>query len=183
MALGPGLGTHEDTASAFGDFLEKNNTPMVVDADGLNLLAKNSQFIQKLPENSILTPHPKEFDRLFGEHQTGFDRLKTLKEKAKELSLVIILKGAFSRIALPNGKVFFNSTGNPGMASGGMGDSLTGIIAALMAQGYPADEAAVFGVFIHGKAADLALEKESQESLLAEDLPQYLGQVFKLIGK
>jgi NAD(P)H-hydrate epimerase len=183
IAIGPGLGQAEDTASGLADFLEKNKTQLVIDADGLNLLAKNQELLEKLPENSILTPHPREFDRLFGYHKTDFDRLETLRKKSQELKSVIALKGAFTRTALPDGTVFFNSTGNPGMASGGMGDSLTGIIGALLTQGYNAKEAAVLGTFMHGKAADLALEHQSQESLLATDLPDYLGRVFKLIAK
>lgn len=181
VAVGPGLGTNAETAEAFESFLVKNEKPLVIDADALNLIAAKKTLLEKLPENSILTPHPKEFDRLFGQHQTSFDRLQTLKQKAHELKVVIVLKGAYSRVALPDGSVYFNSSGNPGMATGGMGDTLTGIIGALYAQGYNAGEAAILGTFIHGKAADLALTNQSEESLLATDLNDYIGQVFKLM--
>lgn len=178
IGFGPGLGTHPDTQNLVRFLLRRYNRPMVVDADGLNILAANKELLPQLPAGSILTPHPKEFDRLFGEHLTDFDRLQTAKDRSAELNLLIILKGHHSFIVTPAGEYFFNSTGNAGMAKGGTGDVLTGMLAALLAQGYKPAEAALLGVYLHGWAGDVAAKKHSMEAMLPSHLVDCLGDVF-----
>ncbi len=179
VAIGPGLGTHRETASALKSFLQVNKTPCVIDADALNLIAQHKTMLKLLPEHCILTPHPKEFERLAGTWKDDFDRLQKLQAFSKKHKVITILKGAHSAIADLSGNVYFNSTGNPGMATAGSGDVLTGIICGLLAQGYSALEASKLGVFLHGSAADLALKKQSEESLIASDFINNLGSAFK----
>ncbi|MCZ4225486.1 NAD(P)H-hydrate dehydratase [Pedobacter rhodius] len=159
IAIGPGLGL----SAAHEKLLENlifDNQPLVIDADALNMLSERPDLIDKLPENSILTPHMKEFDRLFGEHQNWWDRLQTAKVKAQQLKIVIMLKNQFTFICVPKGRIYINPTGNPAMAQGGMGDVLTGIIAAFLAQKYASTDAAILACYIHGKAGDnLAMDK------------------------
>lgn len=178
LAVGPGMGTHADTQKLVSFLFRRYKKPMVIDADGLNILAANPDLWKELPAGSILTPHPKEFDRLFGEHASDFDRLQTAKEKAGEWKAVIVLKGHHSFIATPSEEYFFNATGNAGMAKGGSGDVLTGILVALLAQGYTPIQAAVLGVYLHGWAGDLAAEKFSMEAMLPSHLVDCLGEVF-----
>ena len=139
--------------------------------------------MQQLPPNSILTPHPKEFDRLFGDHANDFDRMHTSRNKAKEYSVIIVLKSHHTMIATPGGYVFFNNTGNAGMAKGGSGDVLTGIISALVAQPYDPVQAAIMGVFLHGLAGDLAASASSQESMTATDIINQLPAAFKSLSQ
>ena len=178
IAVGPGLGTNAVTARAFRDLLEMTDRPLVLDADALNLLAKNPNWLQLVPPHSILTPHPKEFSRLFGETAHPFARLERLRERAQEHALNIVLKGGHTAIAAPDGTVAFNTTGNPGMGTGGTGDVLTGILTGLLAQGYAPTDAAQLGVFLHGRAGDLAKQELGHEALLAQDVINYLGSAF-----
>lgn len=175
VGIGPGIGKGDDTLALLKAICENFDKPIVVDADALNVLAGNKEMITQLPKGSVITPHMKEFDRLFGEHHNWWQRLQTAKEKATELGLHIILKNDYTITAAPNGKVYFNSTGNPAMASGGMGDVLTGIIAALLAQKYSPLHACLLGVYLHGKAGDeLALPNRMQVVLpgsLIKQLP------------
>ncbi|WP_336622169.1 ADP-dependent NAD(P)H-hydrate dehydratase [Flavobacterium paronense] len=154
--------------------------PTVFDADALNILAKNQHELLNLPQKSILTPHVKEFDRLFGKHDSESERRITASTKAKELHLIIILKGHKSFIT-DGEKSFENTTGNSGLAKGGSGDALTGIITAFLAQGYEPLNAALLGVYIHGLAADITLETQSPESMLITDVIDNLGRAFKKI--
>lgn len=154
IAVGPGLGKDDDSLSLLKTIIENYKKPMVIDADALNLLAENRDLLTQLPAGSILTPHMKEFDRLFGGHTNWWQRLQTAIKKAKELNLCILLKNDYTIVATPNGTAYFNSSGNAAMASGGMGDVLTGIIAALLAQKYPPEQACIIGAYIHGKAGD-----------------------------
>lgn len=176
VGIGCGLGKEAATAAAFPQFLEKINFPIVADADALNLLSENRDLLERLPKNSILTPHPKEFERLFGKTENDFERLELLRESARRFEVFIILKGANSAVACPDGEVWFNSTGNPGMATGGSGDVLTGILTGLLAQNYPPKSAALLGVFWHGLAGDLAALEIGQPSLVAGDLVEFLGK-------
>lgn len=178
FGIGPGIGTNNLTASALGKLLDKIDTPIVLDADALNLIAADPSLFNKIPRQSILTPHPKEFERLFGKTNNHFERNDLQREKAKELGIYIILKGAHTAIACPDGSCHFNSTGNPGMATGGSGDVLTGVITGMLACGYQPFEAAIFGVYLHGLAGDLAKEAIGQEALLASDIVEYLGKAF-----
>jgi len=154
IGVGPGLGKGDDSKSLLADILTNYEKPIIIDADALNLLSANKEFWVELPENSILTPHMKEFDRLFGEHTSWWTRIQTGIEKAKEHKLCILLKNDYTIIITPAGKVYFNTTSSPAMASGGMGDVLTGIITSLLAQKYSPEEACIIGAYIHGKAGD-----------------------------
>lgn len=154
IAVGPGLGKDEDALNLLKSIIKNYKKPLVIDADALNLLAENKELLHELPAGSVLTPHMKEFDRLFGDHDNWWQRLQTSLSKAKELNICIILKNDYTITATPDGKAHFNPTGNPAMASGGMGDVLTGVVAALLAQKYPPVEACIMAVYIHGKAGD-----------------------------
>jgi hydroxyethylthiazole kinase-like uncharacterized protein yjeF len=154
VALGPGLGTNEDALTLLQNVLDGYDKPVVIDADGLNLLAAHPKLLCDLPAGSIITPHMKEFDRLFGEHNSWWQRLQTLRLKAQELQICIVLKNSYTITATPEGMLYFNSTSNSAMAVGGMGDVLTGIITALLAQNYTPEQACLMGVYLHGKAGD-----------------------------
>ncbi len=175
---GPGLGTGNEALTCLKKVLSMAKSPVVLDADGLNLLAANPSLWQLIPENSILTPHPGEFARLFGETTNSIEIINLLKEKAINHNVVIVLKGRYTRITLPDGKMWINTTGNTGMASAGTGDVLTGIITSLLAQRYSSWQAAVLGVFLHGMAGDIALDQQSEESLNATDVIECIGKSF-----
>jgi ADP-dependent NAD(P)H-hydrate dehydratase / NAD(P)H-hydrate epimerase len=179
IGIGPGLGQHTDTVKAFTQLLHQYQQPMVIDADALNILSANRHLLSLTPPGSILTPHPKEFERLVGTWATDFERLEKQKKLALQLNSVIVLKGAYTSIASPDGNVYFNSTGNPGMATGGSGDVLTGIITGLLAQNYNPTEAAILGVYLHGYAGYLAANELGMNSLIASDLVLFLSQAFK----
>ena len=178
IGIGPGLGTAPQTAHALQNLLQHENKPMVIDADGLNLLATNKEWLKLLPPNSILTPHPKEFERLTQPATNEYERLKVLQLFAAQYHVNVVLKGAHTAIANPSGEVYFNSTGNPGMATGGSGDVLTGIISALLAQQYQPFEAALLGVYFHGLAGDFAASCKGYTALVASDLIENLSQAF-----
>ncbi len=179
IGIGPGIGTDSETVNAFAKVLKEFNKPMVIDADGLNILSQNKELIDLIPEGSILTPHPKEFERLVGTWTNDFDRLEILRGFSAKIKSVVILKGAYSAIASPDGKVYFNPTGNPGMATGGSGDVLTGILTGLLSQGYSSTEAAILGVYAHGLSGDLAAADLGMNSLIAGDLIDFLPHAFK----
>lgn len=183
VGIGPGLGTKANTKKAVEKLLAIVKVPVVLDADALNVIANNLELLELLPENSIITPHPKEFQRLFGESQNNYISLGKQIEAAKKYKIIIIFKGANTRIVLPDGQVYFNSTGNPGMATAGSGDVLTGIILALLAQKYKPHEAAILGVWLHGRAGDIYADKFSEESLIAGDIISTIGVVFKELKK
>lgn len=183
IGVGPGMGTHPDTQNLLSFLIRRFQKPLVIDADGLNCLAKNQTFLSQLPTSSLLTPHPKEFDRLFGDHANDFERLQTARRKAIELGLVIILKGHHTSITTPDQQTFFNSTGNAGMAKGGSGDVLTGILTALLSQGYTPVEAAKLGVYLHGWAGDFAAATFSKEAMLPSHLIGCLSNVFLVLEK
>ncbi len=178
IAIGPGLGLAEEDELLFNKVLNLRK-PLVVDADALNMLAKRMDLYEKLPEGTILTPHLKEFDRLFGVHQTWWERVQTAKKQAKQRNLIIILKNQYTFVCLPNEEIHINQTGNPGMASGGMGDVLTGMIIGFLAQGYSSADAAKLAVYAHGKAGDELARKRFTVSALqvAEQLPKTLKRI------
>jgi ADP-dependent NAD(P)H-hydrate dehydratase / NAD(P)H-hydrate epimerase len=178
IGVGPGLGVNAETVRAFAKVLKQFKKPTVVDADGLNMLATNRELFQLLPQGSILTPHPKEFERMAGHWTNDFERLELLRRFSAQLNCIVILKGAYTSIAFPNGDVHFNSTGNPGMATGGSGDVLTGVLTSLLAQGYSPKEAALLGTYIHGMAGDLAA-LELGMNLIASDIIQRLPDAFE----
>ncbi len=181
IGIGPGLGQHEETKNALAKLFEKFNKPMVIDADALNLLSAHSELQLLIPSGSILTPHPKEFERLVGAWSNDFDRLVKLQRFSKKINSVVVLKGAYTTIACPSGNIYFNSTGNPGMATAGSGDVLTGILTALFSQGYTAEETAIMGVYLHGLAGDLAVRDKGLISLIAGDLIDFLPAAFKKV--
>jgi NAD(P)H-hydrate epimerase len=178
IGAGPGLGMKSNTRKALKELIEKAKVPLVFDADALNILSEYKEWLNDLPENSILTPHPGEFKRLAGETANSWERIQKQMQLAAELKVIIVLKGAFTTVALPNGKLYFNSTGNPGMATAGSGDSLTGIILGLVAQHIPPEHAAIAGVFLHGLAGDIAAHEKSENALIAGDITDYLGKAF-----
>ena len=180
LAIGPGLEQDAAAQKLLYSTLSKTKYPIVIDADALNMLAKNQDWLIQLPKNSILTPHPKEFDRLFGNHNIEEERRKTANAKAKEFNCIIVLKG--HKTFITNGTASFeNSTGNVGLAKGGSGDALTGIILAFLAQGYEPIQAAKLAVFIHGLSADITLQTQSEESMLITDVIDNLGKAFQKI--
>jgi len=178
-SIGPGLGRNEATANALVQWLKSMHSPCVLDADALNCLSEKD--LTCLPQFAVLTPHVGEFDRLFGKHESSFDRFHTLLTKARELQVVIVLKGAHSITATPAGEVFFNSTGNAGMATAGSGDVLCGMIGALLAQGYEPITAARLAVFLHGLAGDVACEARGSEAMIARDIIEFIGDAFQQI--
>ncbi|MGA9212664.1 NAD(P)H-hydrate dehydratase [Kaistella sp.] len=182
IGVGPGLGGSSETEYAFMEFLKNYDKPLVIDADALNTIADNSIFLKRIPENSIITPHPKEFERLFGKTDNSFERLNLAQQKAQELQIFIVLKDHHTQIITPTNKVYYNVTGNSGMAKGGSGDALLGIITALLAQDYSPENAAIFGVWLHGKAGDFAAEKFSKEAMMPSDLIDEIGTVFKYLN-
>ncbi|MEZ5015427.1 MAG: NAD(P)H-hydrate dehydratase [Flavipsychrobacter sp.] len=183
IGIGPGLGTNENTARAFSQFIEECKVPVVIDADGLNLLAQRSGLLGKVPARSILTPHPKEFDNLFGKSANSMQRLERARKEAMHYNIYIVLKDRYTIVVTPKGDCWYNLTGNPGMATAGSGDVLTGIITGLLAQGYSSEQAAMMGVYIHGLAGDIASGKQSEEALVAGDIITKLGKAFRIISK
>jgi hydroxyethylthiazole kinase-like uncharacterized protein yjeF len=181
VGIGPGIGTASETKSFLKEIFHAYKKPIVIDADALNIVARQKELLDFIPAGSILTPHPKEFERLFGESDNDFDRIKLAQQKAKELGVVIVLKGHHTFITSPNAKNFFNSTGNAGMATGGSGDVLTGILTGLVAQNYLPADAAILGVYLHGLAGDVAADKNSMEALIASDIIDNLKSAFQKI--
>jgi hydroxyethylthiazole kinase-like uncharacterized protein yjeF len=179
VGIGPGIGTHADTAAVIKKLFNYNKATLVLDADALNILSENKTWLAFLPPESILTPHPKEFDRLTEQHATDYDRFKTAQLFAINNRCILVLKGSYTVTCMPDGSSYFNSSGNSGLAKGGSGDALTGIITGLVARGYTPAKAALIGVFVHGYAADLCIKRSSRESLLASDVIKALGKAFK----
>lgn len=178
VGMGPGIGIHPKTQHFVHLVIKATQKPMVIDADALNILAKNKEWLKELPKNSILTPHPKEFTRLVGTFVNDADKLEKLKDFAETYHCIVVLKGANTAICTPDGNIHFNSTGNPGMATAGSGDVLTGIITGLLAQNYPPIHAAILGVYLHGLSGDIAIQKTGKSALTASHLIKYLGKAF-----
>jgi len=178
LGIGPGLGTQEQTAVATIAQLRRSNIPAVVDADAINVLSTHRSWMQQLPHGIILTPHPKELDRLEGHCSNSYERLTKARQLAERIGGHVVLKGHHSAICLPDGHVVFNTTGNAGMATAGSGDVLTGILTALLARGYGNTDACIVGTYLHGLAGDLAARDLGQESLTASDLISYLPKAF-----
>lgn len=183
IGIGPGLGQSAETARALKLLIQNSKVPMVFDADALNILAENKTWLSFLPQGSILTPHPGEFARLAGKTSSGYEAYLAQKEFAIKHSVYLVLKGAFTSMATPAGEVYFNSTGNPGMATAGSGDTLTGIITGLLAHGYSSKEAALLGVYLHGLAGDIAAEQWGEDAMIAGDITKCLGKAYRKIKK
>jgi len=179
--IGPGMGKESETQTALQKFLVNCKIPLVIDADALNILSENKNWYSDIPPMAILTPHPKEFERLAGKTTNGFERLRKQIEFSSANNCIVVLKGAHTSISEPGGKVYFNSSGNNGMATAGSGDTLTGILMSLLAQGYEPLKASITGVFIHGLAGDIAARLSSYESLIASGIIDSIGEAFNRI--
>lgn len=181
IGIGPGIGNSEVTQHAFLEMLDKQQNPLVIDADGLNILAMHQSWYSQIPQQSILTPHLKEFNRCFGETVNWLERINMQSDYAKQLGINILLKGAYSLMALADGRMIFNSTGNPGLATAGSGDVLTGLITGLLAQGFSSEDALVVGVYVHGLAGDLAIREIGERGLIASDIANFIPKAFALL--
>src|SRR5574344_2270582 len=182
MAIGPGLGQAENTGVALIAQLRRTMAPTIVDADAINILSNHKAWLQQMPKDIILTPHPKEFERLAGHCTDSYERIVKARDLAEHLQAYIIVKGHYSTLCMPDGRIFFNPTGNSGMATAGSGDVLTGIIVGLLARGYKQGDACIVGMYLHGLAGDLAARDLGKESMIASDIIQYLPQAFKMIN-
>ena len=178
VGIGPGLDKKTITQNALQELLYASPRKMLIDADALNILAETQQLYRLLPENAILTPHPKELERLVGESANSFERLQIQLQFSAQYKVIVVCKGAHTCITFPNGEVYFNSTGNAGMATGGSGDVLTGIILGLLAQNYSPEDATLIGVYLHGLAGDLAAARFGQQAMIAGDIIEHLGAAF-----
>lgn len=176
IAVGPGIGTNESTISALESLLRNSPGPLILDADALNCISKKPTLLSLLPAKTIITPHVGEFDRLFGEHQSSESRLRKAIEMARQYNIVIVLKGHYTTVVRPTGRVYINTTGNPGMATAGSGDVLTGVIASFLAQGYKPEHAATLGVYIHGMAGDIAAKEVGEFGVTATDITNNCGR-------
>ena len=181
IGIGPGIGTNERTIDALETLLKNIKSPLVLDADALNCIAKRPTLLELLPAQTVITPHVGEFDRLFGEHPNSEERLKKAIDMAKYYNIIIVLKGHYTATVRPTGRVYFNSTGNPGMATAGAGDVLTGVIAAFIAQGYRPEHAATIGVYVHGLAGDMAADQFGEYGMVASDIAAYCGRAIRAI--
>jgi hydroxyethylthiazole kinase-like uncharacterized protein yjeF len=182
IGIGPGIGKHPSHKQLLQSVFRNFKNPIVIDADALNMLSIYPAMYKLIPVKSIITPHPKEFERLFGNSENDFDRIYLAMKKAKELDIYIVLKGHHTLIATPEGKGYFNSTGNAGMATAGSGDVLTGILTSLLAQQYKPLDACLLGVYLHGLAGDIAAGKLSKEAMIADDIINNLGEGFMQIA-
>ncbi|MXN93108.1 NAD(P)H-hydrate dehydratase [Flavobacterium sp. Sd200] len=182
IGIGPGLGQHPETQQAFYELLKASTIPLVIDADALNILSYNKEWLSLLPQHSVLTPHPKELERLVGKWQDDFDRLEKIKQFSKTYNVIIVAKDSHTMVC--NGsEIYINSTGNAALATGGTGDTLTGIITGLLAQGYPSADAAIFGVYLHGLTADIAVSETGHQAFTASDVINYTGKAYLKIEK
>ncbi|MBD5270517.1 MAG: NAD(P)H-hydrate dehydratase [Bacteroides sp.] len=181
VAVGPGIGTNDMTVNALESLLKTAKCPLLLDADALNCLAKRPALLDLLPPKTVITPHIGEFDRMFGEQRNSEERLRKAIEMARYYNIIIVLKGHYTATVRPTGRVYFNSTGNPGMATAGAGDVLTGVIASFMAQGYCPEHAATIGVYVHGLAGDLASARLGEYGMIASDISANVGRAIRMV--
>lgn len=174
IGIGPGMGTAEKTALGFKKFIKENKLPLVIDADAINILSQNKTLLPYLPKETILTPHPKELERLIGTWKNDYEKLKIASKFSKDNNVIIVIKGAHT-VTINGEFMYFNSTGNPALATAGSGDVLTGLITGLLSQSYEPIHAAIIGVYLHGKTADLAIQKTSYETFTASSILEYLA--------
>lgn len=179
LAFGPGVGIADETQQVLKSIIQLFQGKLIIDADGLTILSENKTWLEFLPKDTILTPHPKEFERLVGSFEDNFDRLTKAQDFAVKYGCILVLKDTHTHICMPDGSVVFNSVGNPGLAKGGSGDALTGIILGLLSRGYSSPVAAIIGVYIHGLSADLCVKEMSEESLLITDVINKLPYALK----
>jgi NAD(P)H-hydrate epimerase len=181
IGIGPGMGIKDNTRRAIADFLDECKKPVLMDADALNVLGKYPELLKKLPAGSILTPHPKEFERLFNATGNSMQRLEHARTQAMKYNIYIVLKDRYTAIVTPEGECWYNTAGNAGLATGGSGDVLAGIITGLMAQTYDSFEAALLGVYLHALAGEIASEKHSQEAVIPGDILDSIGQAYQKV--
>lgn len=181
IGIGPGIGTEKETQNVVKNLIQSSSIPLVFDADAINCIAENKTWLSFVPSNSIFTPHPKEFERLVGKAKNSMERLQLQRDFSIKYNAYVVLKGAHTSISAPGGDVFFNSTGNPGMATAGSGDVLTGIITSLLAQGYNSKQACILGVYLHGLAGDFASHEKTEESMIASDIIEHLSDAYKFL--
>ena len=179
IAIGPGIGTNEMTVKALEDFLSSIDKPVILDADALNCIALRPTILNNIPILSVMTPHAGEFDRMFGPQPSSEARLRKAIEMAKYYNILIILKGHFTAIVRPDGKIYFNSSGCPGMATAGSGDVLTGLLLSMMAQGYPPEIASIIAVYIHGVAGEMAQAEQGEYGVTASDIAANIGKAIR----
>ncbi len=179
IGIGPGIGMEKQSQMALKLLVQEYPSPIVFDADALNILAENKTWLPFLPKGCILTPHPKEFERLVGKWTDDYHKLLLLREFSSKFNAYVVLKGAHTATCFPDGSIYFNSTGNPGMATAGSGDALTGLILGLLAQGYSPGQASVIGTYLHGLAGDLAMKKQGTEAMVAGDIVEAIGSTFR----
>ena len=182
IGIGPGIGLEKTEKRLLESLLKSGLPPIVFDADALNIFAGNKKLFNKIPKGSIITPHPKEFDRIFGEHSLVEDRIATALKVSREFDIVVVLKGHKTLVTY-KGESWINTSGNAGLAKGGSGDALTGMITAFLSQGYEPFVSSKIGVYLHGVAADITLEKQSMESMLITDVIENIGNAFKWLDK
>lgn len=181
IGIGPGIGTEKQTSNVVKLLIQNAQMPIVFDADSINCIAENRTWLSFVPQGSIFTPHPKEFERLTEKAANSEERLQLQRDFSAKYNVYVVLKGAHTSISAPDGTVYFNSTGNPGMATAGSGDVLTGIITSLLAQGYTSLHACILGVYLHGLAGDFAAHEFSEESTIASDIVNHLPSAFKFL--
>jgi hydroxyethylthiazole kinase-like uncharacterized protein yjeF len=177
IGIGMGMGQDLDTQQAFHYFLKSNTIPLIIDADGLNMLSKNIEWLEFVPKNTILTPHPKELERLIGIWDSEEDKMYRVKQLSHKYNLIVVLKGA-PTVIVQNESVYENTTGNQALATAGSGDVLTGIITSLVAQSYDPLDAAILGVYLHGLTADIAAPKMSYQAFIASDIIENIGNAY-----
>jgi len=183
IGVGPAIGCRNNSQKALFELLDKTEVPLVIDADAINILGENKDWFRKIPPDTVLTPHPKEFERLIGKTENHFERIAKQVEFSKKYNLTLVLKGAHTSVSCPDGTCYFNTSGNPGMATAGSGDVLTGIILSLLGQGYKPEMASIIGVYLHGLAGDIARDKMGEEAIIATDIIENLGNAFTEIRK
>ena len=181
IGVGPGIGNEKQTQNVVKLLIQNTSATIVFDADALNIISENKTWLSFVPANSIFTPHPKEFERLAGKTENSVERLKLQREFSIKYSVYLVLKGSHTSVSCPNGEIYFNSTGNPGMATAGSGDVLTGIITSLIAQGYTSQQACILGVYLHGLAGDFSALAKSEESMIASDIIEHLPSAFNFL--
>lgn len=182
IGMGPGMGIDPASEALLIQVLASCQIPLVLDADALTILSKNIKLLEQVPAHTIITPHAGEFDRLFGYHTSNEERVQTAIQKANDYPIHIVLKGHHTAI-VSAGEISYNTTGNTGLAKGGSGDALTGMITAFLAQGYAVPIAAKLGVFIHGMAADITLQTQSVETMMITDVIDHMANAFKKITR
>lgn len=183
IGIGPGIGKKQETQHLLHSLLKTYKKPMVLDADALNILSENKEWLKLIPKGSIITPHLGEWKRLAGTSKGDYGQLRSAMLFAQDYQVIVILKGARTAVVCPNGEVFFNTSGNPGMGTAGSGDVLTGVLTGLLAQGYKSIQAAILGVYVHGLAGDIALKKGCRESVTAGEIIDCLGKAFQKLNK